>query len=125
MVEFAVAGAAAAEGLVDDLRVARGVQRVDQIRSGYASDNFFDAVAVAVVDDGGSAFLDEVVFEVVDVGDAAGADGVAVGVVGVAGGEAVVGVVVPQACGNGRERGGDFLPIANGIRVSGDAEYEG
>jgi hypothetical protein len=48
VVEFAVAGAAAGKGFVDDLRVAGGVQRVDQEGVGDASDNFFDAVAAAV-----------------------------------------------------------------------------
>ncbi len=90
-------------------------QRVDQVRRRDARDDFFDAVAVAVVDNGHSALLDEVVLEVVDVADATGADGVAVCVVGVAGGEAVVGVVVPQAGGNGRERRGHLLAIADGV----------
>jgi hypothetical protein len=103
VVQLVVAGAAAVELFVDNLRVAGRVQRVHQVSGGDACDRFADAVAVAVVDDRHSGLLDKVVLEVVDVGDAAGADCVAIRIVGVAGREAVVGVVVPQASWHGRE----------------------
>jgi hypothetical protein len=51
VVQLAVAGTAAAERLVDDLRVAGGVQRVDQIGRGDACNRFVNATAVAAVPD--------------------------------------------------------------------------
>ena len=115
VVQLVVTGAAAVERLVDNLRIAGGVQAVHQIRGRDAGDCFADAVAVAVVDDGHSGFLDEVVLEVVDVGDAAGTNCVPIRIVGVAGREPVVGVVVPKACGNGRERRSDLLAVADRV----------